>query len=49
VEVWIWQLASDTWREEAKRALTAAGLPALPHIAQAFEKVMFQNLRWSIE
>jgi HEAT repeat protein len=38
VEVWIRQLASDTWREHAKRALISAGLPVLPHVARAFEK-----------
>jgi len=38
VEVWIRQLASDVWCEDAKRALIGAGLPVLPHVVRAFEK-----------
>jgi HEAT repeat protein len=38
VDVWVRQLASDTWRDEAKRALIAARLPVVPHLARAFEK-----------
>jgi hypothetical protein len=38
IDVWVRQLASETWREDAKHALTAAGLPALPDLARAFEQ-----------